>query len=192
MDFGGKMLPKEVLVSGEEAMKKTIEKVKHDFSTIRTGRANAALLDGIKVESYGSLLALNQVAGVSVPDGRTLEIRPWDLSQLSAIEKAILKSDLGLTPVNDGRLIRISIPALTEERRREIIKVVHKMSEDYKIAIRNERRRIVDEIKKLEKDKAITEDDRKKYETDIQKLTDSYIEKVDDLVKQKEDDLLKI
>ncbi len=186
------MLPKELLVSGEEAMKKTIEKVKHDFSTVRTGRANAALLDGIKVESYGSLLALNQVAGVSVPDGRTLEIKPWDMSQLNAIEKAILKSDLGLTPINDGKLIRISIPSLTEERRREIIKVVNKMSEDYKIAIRNERRQIVDEIKKLEKEKSITEDDKKKYEIDIQKLTDNYITKIEVLVKQKEEELMKI
>ena len=186
------MLPKELLVSGEDAMKKTIEKTKHDFSTVRTGRANAALLDGIKVESYGSLLALNQVAGVSVPDGRTLEIRPWDLTQLGAIEKAILKSDLGLTPVNDGRLIRISIPALTEERRKEIVKVVNKMSEDYKIAIRNERRHIVDEIKKLEKEKSITEDDRKKYEVDVQKLTDSYVGKIEELVKQKEEELMKI
>ena len=186
------MLPNELLVSGEEAMKKTIEKVKHDFSTVRTGRANAALLDGIKVESYGSLLALNQVAGVSVPDGRTLEIKPWDMSQLNAIEKAILKSDLGLTPINDGKLIRISIPSLTEERRREIIKVVNKMSEDYKIAIRNERRQIVDEIKKLEKEKSITEDDKKKYEIDIQKLTDNYITKIEVLVKQKEEELMKI
>ena len=186
------MLPKEFLASGEEAMKKTIEKVKHDFSTVRTGRANAALLDGIKVESYGSLLALNQVAGVSVPDGRTLEIKPWDMSQLNAIEKAILKSDLGLTPINDGKLIRISIPSLTEERRREIIKVVNKMSEDYKIAIRNERRQIVDEIKKLEKEKSITEDDKKKYEIDIQKLTDNYITKIEVLVKQKEEELMKI
>ena len=186
------MLPKEFLASGEEAMKKTIEKVKHDFSTVRTGRANVALLDGIKVESYGSLLALNQVAGVSVPDGRTLEIKPWDMSQLNAIEKAILKSDLGLTPINDGKLIRISIPSLTEERRREIIKVVNKMSEDYKIAIRNERRQIVDEIKKLEKEKSITEDDKKKYEIDIQKLTDNYITKIEVLVKQKEEELMKI
>ena len=186
------MLPKQALTAGEEAMKKTIEKVKHDFSTVRTGRANAALLEGVKVESYGSLMALNQVAGISVPDGRTLEIRPWDLTQLGAIEKAILKSDLGLTPVNDGRLIRISIPALTEERRKEIVKVVNKMSEDYKIAIRNERRHIVDEIKKLEKEKTITEDDRKKYEVDVQKLTDSYIGKIEELVKQKEEELMKI
>ena len=186
------MLPKELLVSGEEAMKKTIEKVKHDFSTVRTGRANAALLDGIKVESYGSLLALNQVAGVSVPDGRTLEIKPWDMSQLNAIEKAILKSDLGLTPINDGKLIRISIPSLTEERRREIIKIVNKMSEDYKVAIRNERRQIVDEIKKLEKEKSITEDDKKKYEVDIQKLTDNYIAKIEVLVKQKEEELMTV
>lgn len=186
------MLPKQALTAGEEAMKKTIEKVKHDFSTVRTGRANAALLEGIKVESYGSLMALNQVAGVSVPDGRTLEIRPWDMSQLAAIEKAILKSDLGLTPVNDGKLIRISIPALTEERRKEIIKVVNKMSEDYKVAIRNERRNIIDQIKQAEKNKEITEDDRKKYENDSQKLTDSYIKKIEELVKQKEEDLMKI
>jgi ribosome recycling factor len=186
------MLPKELLASGEDAMKKTIEKTKHDFSTVRTGRANAALLDGIKVESYGSLLALNQVAGVSVPDGRTLEIRPWDLTQLGAIEKAILKSDLGLTPVNDGKIVRISIPALTEERRKEIVKVVNKMSEDYKVAIRNERRHIVDEIKKLEKEKSITEDDRKKYEVDVQKLTDTYVGKIEELVKQKEEELMKI
>ena len=186
------MLPKQALTAGEEAMKKTIEKVKHDFSTVRTGRANAALLDGIKVESYGSLMALNQVAGISVPDGRTLEIRPWDMSQLAAIEKAILKSDLGLTPVNDGKLIRISIPALTEERRKEIIKVVNKMSEDYKVAVRNERRNIIDQIKQAEKNKEITEDDRKKYENDSQKLTDTYIRKIEDLVKQKEEDLMKI
>ena len=186
------MLPKQALTAGEEAMKKTIEKVKHDFSTVRTGRANAALLDGIKVESYGSLMALNQVAGVSVPDGRTLEIRPWDMSQLAAIEKAILKSDLGLTPVNDGKLIRISIPALTEERRKEIIKVVNKMSEDYKVAVRNERRNIIDQIKQAEKNKEITEDDRKKYENDSQKLTDTYIKKIEELVKQKEEDLMKI
>ena len=186
------MLPKQALTAGEEAMKKTIEKVKHDFSTVRTGRANAALLEGIKVESYGSLMALNQVAGVSVPDGRTLEIRPWDMSQLAAIEKAILKSDLGLTPVNDGKLIRISIPALTEERRKEIIKVVNKMSEDYKVAIRNERRNIIDQIKQAEKNKEITEDDRKKYENDSQKLTDTYIKKVEEMDKQEEEDLMKI
>ena len=186
------MLPKQALTAGEEAMKKTIEKVKHDFSTVRTGRANAALLEGIKVESYGSLMALNQVAGVSVPDGRTLEIRPWDMSQLAAIEKAILKSDLGLTPVNDGKLIRISIPALTEERRKEIIKVVNKMSEDYKVEIRNERRNNIAQIKQEEKNKEITEDDRKKYENDSQKLTDTYIKKVEELVKQKEEDLMKI
>ena len=186
------MLPKQALTAGEEAMKKTIEKVKHDFSSVRTGRANAALLDGIKVESYGTLMALNQVAGISVPDGRTLEIRPWDLSQLSAIEKAILKSDLGLTPVNDGKIVRISIPALTEERRKEIVKMINKMSEDYKVAIRNERRNIIDQIKQAEKDKAITEDDRKKYEADSQKLTDTYIKKIEELVKEKEEDIMKI
>lgn len=186
------MLPKELLLSGEESMKKTIEKMKHDFSTVRTGRANPAVLDNLKIESYGSMMVLNQLAGISVPDGRTLEIRPWDISQLAAIEKAILKSDLGLTPVNDGKIIRISIPSLTEERRKEIIKVINKMSEDYKVAIRNERRHIVDGIKKSEKDKLITEDDRKKYEVDSQKLTDIYIKKIEELVVIKEQDLMKI
>ncbi|MGE4384291.1 MAG: ribosome recycling factor [Endomicrobiaceae bacterium] len=186
------MLPKELLISGEESMKKTIEKMKHDFSTVRTGRANPAVLDNLKIESYGSMMALNQLAGINVPDGRTLEIRPWDISQLAAIEKAILKSDLGLTPINDGKIIRISIPTLTEERRKEIIKIINKMSEDYKVAIRNERRHIVDGIKKAEKDKLITEDDRKKYEVDSQKLTDLYIKKVEELVLLKEEDLMKI
>lgn len=186
------MLPKELLLSGEESMKKTIEKMKHDFSTVRTGRANPAVLDNLKIESYGSMMVLNQLAGISVPDGRTLEIRPWDISQLAAIEKAILKSDLGLTPVNDGKIIRISIPSLTEERRKEIIKIINKMSEDYKVAIRNERRHIVDGIKKSEKDKLITEDDRKKYEVDSQKLTDIYIKKIEELVVIKEQDLMKI
>ncbi|MDD2524131.1 MAG: ribosome recycling factor [Endomicrobiia bacterium] len=186
------MLPKELLLSGEDSMKKTIEKMKHDFSTVRTGRANPAVLDNLKIESYGSMMILNQLAGISVPDGRTLEIRPWDISQLAAIEKAILKSDLGLTPINDGKIIRISIPSLTEERRKEIIKVINKMSEDYKVAIRNERRHIVDGIKKSEKDKLITEDDRKKYEVDSQKLTDIYIKKIEELVVIKEQDLMKI
>lgn len=186
------MLPKELLSSGEEVMKKTLEKMKHDFLTIRTGRANPAVLDNLKVESYGSLMSLNQVAGVSVPDAKTLEIRPWDVSQLAAIERAILKSDLGLTPVNDGKIIRISVPSLTEDRRKEIIKTVNKMSEDYKVSVRNERRRIVDGIKKAEKDKLITEDDRKKYEIDSQKLTDSYIKKIEEMVELKEQDLMKI
>lgn len=186
------MLPKELLSAGEEAMKKTIEKMKSDFSTVRTGRANPAVLNSLKIESYGSMMSLNQLAGISVPDGRTLEIRPWDISQLNAIEKAILKSDLGLTPVNDGKIIRISIPPLTEERRIEITKSIGKMSEDYKIAVRNERRHIVDGIKQAEKDKLITEDDRKKYEGDSQKLTDTYIKKIEELVSLKEQDLMKI
>lgn len=186
------MLPKELLSTGEEAMRKTIEKMKFDFSSVRTGRANPALLDTLKIESYGSMMSINQLAGISVPDGRTLEIRPWDISQLIAIEKAIQKSDLGLTPVNDGKIIRISIPALTEERRKEIIKIINKMAEDYKVAVRNERRHIVDGIKKAEKDKLITEDDRKKHEGDSQKLTDTYIKKIEELVALKEQDLMKI
>lgn len=176
----------------EEGMKKTIEKLKSDLSTLRTGRANAALLDGIKVESYGSLMALTQVAGVSVPDAKTLEVRPWDASLLGAIEKAIQKADLGLTPVNDGKLIRISIPALTEERRKDLVKTMHKMAEDYRIAVRNERRNMLDAVKKAEKEKTITEDDRKKAEVESQKITDTYIKKIDENLAVKEKELMQI
>ena len=176
----------------EEAMKKTIEKVKADLSSIRTGRASAAVIENIKVESYGSLMSINQIAGISVPDAKTIEIRPWDASQLGAIEKAILKADIGMAPINDGKLIRISVPQLTEERRKEIAKTISKTAEEYRVAVRNERRILVDGIKKGEKDKAITEDDRKKLETEAQKTTDNYIKKIDELIAAKEKEIMQI
>jgi ribosome recycling factor len=176
----------------EEAMKKTIDRLKNELASIRTGRASSAVIEGIKVESYGSLMPINQLAGISIPDAKTIEIRPWDVSQLSAIEKAILKADIGMTPVNDGKIIRISVPPLTEERRKEIAKSISRMAEDFRVAVRNERRVLVENIKKLEKGKVITEDDRKKFESDAQKITDDYIKKIDESIALKEKEIMQI
>ncbi len=178
--------------SAEEAMKKTIDRLKCELSSIRTGRANSAVIEAIKVESYGSIMPINQIASISVPDARTIEIRPWDVSQLSAIEKAILKAGIGMTPVNDGKLIRISVPHLTQERRKEVAKSIGKMAEEFRIALRNERRVLVENIKKLEKDKVITEDDKKKLEVEAQKVTDGYIDKIDDSIAVKEKEVMQI
>jgi len=186
------MLWKQLIVAGEEPMKRTIDKMKSDFGALRTGRASVALLENVKVDSYGALLPLKQTANMSVPDGRTIEIRPWDVSQLGSIEKAILKSDIGLTPANDGKIIRLSIPQLNEERRKELIKVINKMAEDFRIAIRNERRNILDSVKKAEKDKKITEDERKNGENELQKLTDSYIKKIEEILKIKEKEIMEV
>ncbi|MDR1942703.1 MAG: ribosome recycling factor [Endomicrobium sp.] len=176
----------------EGAMKKTIDRLKSELASIRTGRASSVVIEGIKVESYGSLMSINQLAGVSIPDAKTIEIRPWDASQLGAIEKAILKADIGMTPVNDGKIIRISVPPLTEERRKEIAKSISKMAEDFRVAVRNERRVLVENIKKLEKDKVITEDGRKKFESDAQKVTDDYIKKIDESIALKEKEVMQI
>jgi ribosome recycling factor len=174
-------------------MKKTIDRLKSELASIRTGRASSAVIECVKVESYdGFLMPINQLAGVSIPDAKTIEIRPWDASQLSVIEKAILKADIGVTPVNDGQVIRISIPSLTEERRKEIVKSVSRMAEDFRVTIRNERRILIENIKKLEKDKVITEDDRKKFERDAQKMTDNYIKKVDESIVLKEKEVMQI
>jgi ribosome recycling factor len=173
-------------------MKKTIDRLKSELASIRTGRASSAVIEGIKVESYVSLMPINQLAGVSIPDAKTIEIRPWDASQLGAIEKAILKADIGMTPVNDGKIIRISVPPLTEERRKEIAKSISRMAEDFRVAVRNERRVLVENIKKLEKDKVITEDGRKKFESDAQKVTDDYIKKIDESIALKEKEVMQI
>ncbi len=186
------MLSKELIAAGEEPMKRTIEKVKGDFAALRTGRASTALVEGIRVESYGTMLPLNQVANLGVPDARTIEIRPWDISIIGTIEKAILKSELGLTPANDGRIIRLSLPSLTEDRRKELTKLVHKMAEEFKVAIRNERRQVVESIKKAEKEKKMTEDERKKAEEDSQKLTDAYIHRIDELIALKEKEIMEV
>lgn len=183
---------KLAIATAEDLMKKTIDKMHVDFAALRTGRASPALLETIRVESYGSLMPVKQLANVGVPDARTIEIRPWDLSQLQNIEKAIQKSQLGLTPQNDGKIIRLSIPTLTEERRKDLIKVVHKMAEDFRVSIRNERRQALENVKKLEKDKKITEDDRKKGEHDMQKMTELYVKKVDEVLAAKEKEIMEV
>lgn len=176
----------------ESKMKKTISVYKEDLQSIRAGRANPSLLEKITVDYYGQSTPLNQVAGISAPEPRLLTISPWDASLISEIEKAILKSDLGLNPSNDGKVVRLVIPQLTEERRKELSKVVKKNGENAKVAIRNLRRDAIDEVKKLEKAKEISEDDRKSYEEEIQKLTDKYVEELDKITKAKEEELMEI
>lgn len=176
----------------EDKMKKSIEVLREDLVSIRAGRANPALLDKITVEYYGQVTPLNQVAGISAPEPRLLVVQPWDQSLIPIIEKEILKSDLGLNPSNDGKVVRLIIPQLTEERRRDLTKIVKKNGEDTKVAIRNIRRVAIDEVKKLEKDKEISEDERKVAEDKVQELTDKYIKEVDVVTKAKEDELMEI
>lgn len=173
-------------------MDKTIEALKADFGSLRAGRAHVSLLDGIMVEAYGAMTPLAQVGTVSVPDARTLSVSVWDRSLAKAVEKAIMESDLGLNPASDGQLIRIPIPPLSEERRKELTKVAGKYAENNKVAVRNLRREALDEVKKLKKDNAISEDDEKRYENEIQKLTDEAIKKIDELLAQKEKDILQV
>ena len=176
----------------EEKMLKTIEHVKADFASVRAGRANAGVLDRIMVEYYGTPTPLNQVAAIASPDPRTLTIQPWDGTLLRAIEKAIQTSDLGINPQNDGRIIRLAFPQLTEERRKELTKQVHKYGEDGKVAIRNIRREAMDAFKKSEKKGEITEDDLKKLEKDLQDLTDKQCKVLDDLTSKKEKELMAV
>ncbi|MCF6460512.1 ribosome recycling factor [Clostridium sp. Cult3] len=176
----------------EEKMKRTIAVYQEELQGIRAGRANPALLDKITVDYYGTNTPLNQVASVSAPEPRLLVIKPWDVNLIPAIEKEILKSDLGLNPSNDGKLIRLPIPMLTEERRKELVKLVRKNAENAKIAIRNTRRESNDTIKKMEKDKEISEDERKLAEDEMQKITDRFIEEIDKITDKKEEELLEI
>ena len=176
----------------EEKMKKSVEAVERDFGAVRAGRANASVLNRIQVDYYGTPTPISQMASVAVPDSRTITIQPWDKGGISVVEKAILKSDLGLTPVNDGRIIRINIPPLTEERRKELVKVARKYTEDAKVAVRNVRRDANDSLKKLEKEKAITEDEQKKAEAEVQKLTDKFVADADKRSQAKEKEIMDI
>ncbi len=176
----------------ESRMKKTVAALVENYQTVRAGRANTSLVDYLNVESYGQMMPLNQIASVSAPEARLLTIQPWDANLIPNIEKAILKSDLGITPSNDGKIIRLVIPQLTEERRKDLVKVVGKYAEEGKISVRNIRRDAMDEIKKAEKNKEISEDDRKSYEEDIQEVTDKYIKEIDKSVKVKEEELMEI
>lgn len=173
-------------------MDKTIEALKGEFGSLRAGRAHVSLLDGIMVEAYGSITPLSQVGTVSTPDARTLSVSVWDRGLAKAVEKAIMESDLGLNPASDGQLIRIPIPPLSEERRRELTKVAGKYSEASKVAVRNIRRDALDSVKTLKKEGSISEDDEKRYENEVQKMTDDSIKKIDELLAQKEKDILQV
>ncbi|MGZ4159700.1 MAG: ribosome recycling factor [Neobacillus sp.] len=185
-------MPKQVVANTKDRMTKAIQSYSRELASIRAGRASASLLDRITVDYYGAPTPVNQLAGISVPEARLLVIQPYDKSILGEIEKAILKSDLGLNPSNDGMIIRLAIPQLTEERRKELVKVVKKESEDAKIAIRNIRRDANDDLKKLEKNGEITEDALRGYSEDIQKLTDEFITKIDQITKDKEKEIMEV
>ncbi len=172
-----------------QAMDKAVEAVKREFATVRTGKATTALLDLVRVDAYGSEMPLNQVASVAAPEPKLLTIQPWDKTLLKAIEKAILTSDLGLTPANDGTLIRIPIPALTEERRKELVKVVHKFAEEGRVAVRHARTEAITRIKKTEH---VSEDEKKHAEKDVQKLHDDHLKLVDAAVKAKEAEIMEV
>lgn len=173
-----------------DRMSKAIDALKKDLASVRTGRASLALLDGIMVNYYNTLTPLQQLASLSIPESRQIAIQPWDTKIIPEIEKAILKSDLGLTPTNDGKIIRINIPPLTEERRKQLVKAVKKKAEETKVAIRNIRRDIIDDLKKMEKEKHLSEDDVKRSQDEIQKITDLYINKVDEVLSFKEKEIM--
>ena len=183
---------KEIQNKLQQQMEKTIEALKHEFSTIRAGRANAQMLDKIRVDYYGTPTPINQVGSISVPEPRTLMINPWDKSAMKDIETAIRNSDLGLNPTNDGEVRRLNVPALTEERRKELCKQAKKASEEFKVRLRNERRDANDKLKKLEKEGEITEDDLKKAQDNVQKMTDKYTKEVDVLLEVKEKDIMAV
>lgn len=181
-----------VLKDAEDRMKKALAALDKEFSRLRTGRATTSLLDGVRVDYYGTATQLDQLASVATPDSRTITIQPWDRKAFADIEKAILKSGLGLTPVNDGKIIRISIPPLTEDRRKDLAKVAKKYVEEAKVAMRNVRRDANELLKKKKNDKAISEDDQRKGQEDVQKLTDNYIAKTDEAFSKKEKEIMEI
>ncbi|MCM3722164.1 MULTISPECIES: ribosome recycling factor [Solibacillus] len=185
-------MTQQVLNQAKEKMTKSINAFSRELASIRAGVANASLLDRITVDYYGTPTPINQMAGISVPEARLLVIQPYDKSILGEIEKAIMRSDIGITPTNDGNVIRLAVPALTEERRKELVKQVKKESEDAKVAVRNVRRDANDDLKKLEKNGEITEDELRGFNDDIQKLTDNSIVKIEELVKEKEKEILTV
>lgn len=186
------MLNQAILNDAENHMKKTIDRIHVDFSSVRTGRATPSLLDSVRVSFYGSLVPVSQVGNVAVTEARVIEIRPWDVSVLHELEKAILNANLGVTPNNDGKILRLAFPALNEDRRKEIVKNVKKMGEDFRVSLRNIRREAIEKVKQLEKNKEMSQDLRVQHEEKISGLTNAYIKKVDDLVAAKEKDVLEI
>jgi len=185
-------MTKEIIDGMKENMAKTIETLRREYQKIRTGRASTSLLEDIKIDYYGNLSPLSSVATLAVPEARTITLSPWEPKMIPVIEKAILNSNIGLTPSNDGRMIRLVLPALTEERRKDIVKDLKRKAEDDKIALRNIRRDAIDRLKKLEKDKKITEDELKKSEKEVQDITDKHVAKVDEVFAHKEKEVLEV
>jgi len=178
--------------SARQKMEQALEALRRDFSTVRTGKANPSLLDTVKVEAYGSRMPLNQVATVGVPEARLLTVQPWDKGLLSDIERAIQTAELGLNPSNDGNLIRIPVPPLTEERRKEYVKVLHRMAEEARVSIRHARKEANNGVKEMEKEGELSEDDARRQQEGIQKMTDEYVQKVDALLAAKEADVMEV
>lgn len=185
-------MTKQILDGLHEKMNKTIASLKTELAKVRTGRANPALFDTIKVDYYGTEMQVSKVASVTCPEPRLIQVQPWEQNMLGAIEKAILTSDLGLVPQNDGRIIRVPLPALTEERRKDLVKHIKKQGEETKVALRNERRDANEEVKKLEKDKKLTQDDAKKAMDLVQKKTDEFVAEVDKILAAKEKDIMSV
>ena len=182
----------EVMTETKDKMKKSVEVLKKSYQRVRTGRASLSLLDGVRVKYYGTPTPLKQVASLTIPDPKTIMIQPWDPSVLGEIDKAILKSELGLTPANDGKVIRINIPPLTEERRKELVKLVRKMAEESRVAIRNIRREANEMLKELKKEKEISEDEMHRAQNEVQKITDKFIEQIDEICEEKEKEIMEI
>lgn len=181
-----------ILNAMKDKLSSSMEAFSRDLSRVRTGRASLSLLDGVKIDAYGSHLPLSQVAGMTIPESRMIVIQPWDLQLINHIEKAILKSNLGLNPASDGKVIRISFPQLTGERRKELVKQVKKLGEDYRVNVRNHRREVIDILKKQKKDKEITEDELFKLQDETQKETDKYIKKIDEMLIEKEKEVMEV
>ncbi|AJE02978.1 ribosome recycling factor [Geobacter pickeringii] len=185
-------MTKEVIADMKNHMEKSVESLRREYQKVRTGRASTGLLDEIKVEYYGNPSLLNQVATLAIPEPRTITIQPWEAKMIPVIEKAIMNANLGFTPANDGKVIRISLPPLTEERRKDIVKMLKKLAEEAKIAVRNIRRDAIDGLKKLEKDKQISEDDLKRAEKDVQDVTNSFVAKIDEVLAHKEKEVMEV
>ncbi|TGU71662.1 ribosome recycling factor [Geomonas terrae] len=183
---------KDVIADMNVHMDKSIDSLRKDYQKVRTGRASTSLLEDVKVDSYGMLSPLNQVATLSVPEARTITIQPWDNKMIGPIEKAIMNANLGLTPANDGKVIRLCLPPLTEERRKDIVKQLKRDAEEAKVALRNIRRDAIDKLKKLEKDKQISEDDLKRAEKDVQDGTNKYVSKVEEVLAHKEKEVMEV
>jgi ribosome recycling factor len=180
------------LKSASQKMDRAVEALRREFSSVRTGKASPALLDTVRVEAYGSHVPLNQVATVSAPEPRLLVVQPWDRGMIGPIEKALQTSDLGLNPSNDGKVVRVPIPALTEERRREYVRILHRMAEEGRVAVRLARKEANDEIKQRQKDGDISEDEARREQDEVQKLTDRHVQQIDDLMKHKEAEVMEV